>query len=67
MVSELRLGNVVSLKKPHPCGGSEWEVVRVGADVRLRCMTCDHRVMMSRSELEKRTKSVAGSPLQDRV
>ena len=45
------------MKKAHPCGGSEWEVVRLGADIRIRCLTCDRRVMLSRSELAKRTKN----------
>ena len=58
MVMDLRLGDVVRLRKPHPCGGLDWEVVRLGADIRIRCQTCDRLVMLSRSELEKRTKSV---------
>jgi hypothetical protein len=58
VVVELRLGDVLRLRKAHPCGGSEWEVVRLGADIRIRCLTCDRRVMLSRSELGKRTKSV---------
>ena len=58
MVMDLRLGDVVRLRKPHPCGGLDWEVGRLGADIRIRCQTCDRLVMLSRSELEKRTKSV---------
>ena len=58
MVMDLRLGDVVRLRKPHPCGGLDWEVMRLGADIRIRCQTCDRLVMLSRSELEKRTKSV---------
>lgn len=57
MVRELRLGDVVRLKKVHPCGGYEWEVVRVGADIRIRCLGCDRRVMLARSALEKRLKA----------
>jgi hypothetical protein len=57
MVADLRLGGVLRLKKIHPCGGSEWEIVRLGADIRIRCLTCDRRVMLSRSELAKRTKN----------
>ena len=59
MGPDLRLGDAVRLKKAHPCGGFEWEVVRVGADIRLRCLTCDRRVMMPRSDLFRRMKSVA--------
>jgi len=58
----LRLGDVVRMKKVHPCGGFEWGVVRLGADIRIRCLQCDRRVMMSRSELQKRTKSVTARP-----
>ena len=58
MVEDLRLGDLVRMRKVHPCGGFDWEVVRVGADIRVRCMRCDRRVMMSRSALEKRIKAV---------
>lgn len=57
-MSDLRLGDLVRMRKAHPCGGFEWEVVRVGADIRVRCTSCDRRVMMSRSEMEKRVKTV---------
>ncbi len=60
MVTDLRLGDVVRLRKPHPCGGLDWEVVRLGADIRIRCWTCERLVMLSRSELERRTKRVGG-------
>ena len=60
MVMDLRLGDVVRLRKAHPCGGFEWEVVRLGADIRIRCQECDRLVMLARSELQKRTKSVEG-------
>ena len=62
MAEGLRLGDVIRLKKVHPCGGFEWEVVRLGADIRIRCLQCDRQVMMSRSELQKRTKSVTARP-----
>ena len=42
---ELRMGNVVRLKKAHPCGSFEWEVVRLGADIGLRCLRCDRRTL----------------------
>ena len=56
MAADFKLGDVVRLKKAHPCGGFEWEVVRVGADIRIRCLSCDRRVLMPRSALEKRLK-----------
>jgi hypothetical protein len=58
MVADIRIGDIVSLRKPHPCGSLEWEVVRVGADMRIRCTGCERLVMVSRSELEKRTRTV---------
>lgn len=51
-------GDRVTMKKPHPCGGYVWTVVRAGADVALRCGTCGHQVTLARQALEKRTKKV---------
>ncbi len=58
MVADIRMGDMVRLKKPHPCGGFEWDVVRLGADIGLVCSTCGRRVIMPRSALERRAKSV---------
>lgn len=57
MVAEIRLGDVVRLKKRHPCGGDEWEVVRLGADIGIICRTCKHRVLIPRSVFERRVKA----------
>ncbi len=57
-VLELELGDRVRLRKPHPCGGYEWTVVRLGADIGLRCTTCDRRVLLPRPTLRKRVKLV---------
>jgi hypothetical protein len=54
---EIRLGDVVRLRKQHPCGGFEWEVVRLGADIGIRCRTCSRRVLLERSVFEKRMKT----------
>ena len=51
------LEDVVRLRKPHPCGSYEWTVVRVGADIGLRCRTCQRRVLLPRRTLEKRLKT----------
>ena len=61
MVNEYALGKIVRLKKPHPCGGADWEVVRLGADIGLKCLTCQRRLLMPRSTLDKRTRSVVSS------
>jgi hypothetical protein len=47
---------VVRLRKPHPCGGSDWEVTRLGADIGLRCVTCGRHVMLERAVLERRVR-----------
>jgi hypothetical protein len=57
VVIEIRLGDTVRLRKPHPCGSSDWEVVRLGADIGIRCLGCKHRVLLDRSVFEKRVKS----------
>jgi hypothetical protein len=57
MSIEIRLGDVVRLRKPHPCGGYEWNVVRLGADIGLHCTTCNRRVLLTRREFEKRVKT----------
>lgn len=63
-VLELRLGDVVKLRKVHPCGGYDWEIVRLGADIGLRCLKCQHRVMIERPTVEKRIKQfISRGPL----
>jgi hypothetical protein len=54
---EVHVGDVVRLRKPHACGGSDWSVVRLGADIGLRCTTCLHRVLLARSVFERRLKN----------
>jgi hypothetical protein len=49
------IGDRVTLKKQHPCGGREWQVYRIGADIGLKCLTCGRRVMLKRREAERRT------------
>lgn len=51
------LGDVVRLRKPHPCGSHEWTVVRLGADIGLRCHGCQHKVLLTRRDLERRLKT----------
>lgn len=48
------------MRKPHPCGGTEWEITRTGADIGIRCLTCGRRVMLPRSKFEKQVKAVLG-------
>ena len=54
---EVHVGDVVRLRKPHACAGSDFTVVRLGADIGLRCDTCEHRIMLARSVFERRLKT----------
>ena len=53
---EILLGDVVQMRKPHPCGGDTWRVVRLGAEIGMRCLTCDRKVLLPRAEFERRVK-----------
>ena len=55
---DLQVGDVVTLKKPHPCGSKDWELLRVGMDFRLKCMGCGHQVMMERKIVEKNVRGI---------
>ena len=55
---DIQIGDVLQLKKPHPCGSKEWEVLREGADFRLKCCGCGHQIMIARRLLEKNVKEV---------
>jgi len=56
MLPDLELNDVLQLKKKHPCGGQEWKVYRLGADIGIECQTCGRRVLLSRRELRNRMK-----------
>ena len=56
MAIEIRLGDVVRLKKKHPCGSYEWQVVRLGADIGIRCLKCRRQVLLERSIFERRVR-----------
>lgn len=55
---QFELGDRLRLRKQHPCGNTDWEVVRLGADIGLRCEKCGRRVLLPRSEVERRIKQV---------
>ena len=57
MVMEIKLGDVVHLKKKHPCGSYEWRVVRLGADIGIKCLGCQRRVLLERGVFERRVKA----------
>jgi len=58
MPLDIRLDDVLILKKPHPCGVNAWRVYRVGADIGLLCTGCDRRVMLPRAEVERRVRRI---------
>jgi hypothetical protein len=58
MLPELSIDDIVRLRKPHPCGGYEWRVVRLGADIGLECLNCKRRVLLPRRELARRMKTI---------
>jgi hypothetical protein len=58
MLPDLQLGDKVRLRKPHPCGSFEWEVVRLGADIGLECIQCKRRILLPRRQLSRQTKAV---------
>lgn len=56
--TDIRLDDVVRLRKPHACGGYQWRVIRLGTDIGARCMTCGRKVLMPRSQFAKRVKTL---------
>jgi hypothetical protein len=59
----LYMDDVVALRKAHPCGGDTWRIVRLGADIGLRCLTCGRRVLVERSSVERDIKRFVERPL----
>ena len=57
-VMDINVGDVLKLKKQHPCGSKEWRILRVGADFRLECMGCSHQIMIPRKQVEKNTRGL---------
>ena len=53
-----QLGDLVTMKKPHPCGTNEWEIIRMGMDIRIKCIACKRSVLVPRNEFEKMIKKV---------
>ena len=58
MTYQYEVGDIVKLKKKHPCGSFEWEILRVGADFRLKCQGCGRQIMVARKIVEKNTKDL---------
>lgn len=58
MADKYEVGDVIRMKKKHPCGSNEWEILRVGADFRLKCKGCGHQIMVTRVLVEKNTREI---------
>lgn len=58
MQKEYKLGSIVTMKKPHPCGTNEWVIIRTGADIKIKCSNCGRSVMMPRVEFNKKVKKI---------
>lgn len=63
MADKFCLGDIVEFRKEHPCGSKQWEVMRTGADFRVKCLGCSHQVMMPRPKFEKSVKKIIKSNL----
>lgn len=57
-MKDYQLGSIVVMKKSHPCGSNEWEIVRIGVDIKIKCIKCDRSIMMPRIEFNKKLKKV---------
>ncbi|HOF26844.1 MAG TPA: DUF951 domain-containing protein [Clostridia bacterium] len=58
MKTDIQLNDIVELKKAHPCGSNKWRILRTGADFRLECLGCGHKIMLTRNDLFKKVKNV---------
>jgi len=57
MLPDLQMNDVLRLRKPHPCGNTDWVVVRLGADIGLKCLGCGRRILLPRREVSRRMKA----------
>jgi hypothetical protein len=57
MLTELQMDDVLRLRKPHPCGSTDWVVVRLGADIGLKCLGCGRRILLPRRDVARRLKT----------
>lgn len=57
MLPDLQMNDILRLRKPHPCGATDWVVVRLGADIGLKCLGCGRRILLPRREVARRLKT----------
>ncbi len=65
MLPNLQMGDVLRLRKPHPCGSTDWIVVRLGADIGLKCLGCGRRILLPRRDVARRLKTIVGKESDD--
>ena len=58
MENNYKIGSIVVMKKQHPCGSNEWEIIRVGADIKIKCINCGRSIMLPRIEFNKKLKKL---------
>jgi len=59
--TSFKVGDRITLKKPHPCGSRDWEVYRIGADIGMKCLKCSRRMMFTRRDAERKKVSIIDS------
>ena len=64
MKMDYTLGSIVVMKKQHPCGTNEWEIIRIGADIKIRCTNCNRVIMLPRVEFNKKVKKVVNNEIK---
>ena len=67
MPMDIRVGDSATMRKPHPCGSYDWRVVRIGADIGIRCLRCDHKVLLPRRQFERQVKKLVHPPTAAQV
>lgn len=65
-MEEFNLGDVVLMKKQHPCGSFEWEIIRLGADIKIKCVGCGRLVMLPRNKFQKGVKKIVNSTKEEK-
>jgi hypothetical protein len=65
MIKSFNLGDIVQTRKEHPCGSSEWEIIRLGADIKIKCTGCGRIVMIERPQFEKAVKKIVKSNVKE--
>lgn len=58
MKNDYKIGDIAVMKKAHPCGSNEWEITRLGADIKIKCLKCGHSVMIPRIDFNKKLKKI---------